>query len=322
MQTQNRNIIFKVAKILALVISLLFIGYHIKSRANLIQDSERLLNVLLQGNFLKWIVPSLLLMLVNYSLETQKWRLLISSVESIGFMKAVRSVFTGTTISFFTPNRVGEFAGRILHLGEGHRVRGALAAFVGSSAQLLVTIQFGLIAFVFQSNSIIDLQYPVAIWMKIILLVFTMLLMIGWFRVPKLSILFDKNIYLKRYKKFGEVFSHFHIKELAITYLLSIARYFVFCTQQYLILKAFSVDIDYLICLQLSAVSFLLITLVPSIALGELGVRGGINLIVFGTMINDTAAILIGTFALWCINLALPALLGAFSLLYIRLWKE
>ena len=321
MQVQSRNILFVIAKIAAVLISLLYIGYHIESRAELIHDSERLLNSLTTGNSRYWIAVSLILMLVNYSLETQKWRLLASSIESISFLKAIRSVFTGTTISFFTPNRVGEFAGRILHLGEGHRIRGALAAFVGSSAQLLVTIQAGFIALLFYTPTILQLNQITIILLQIAIVVSVVFLMIGWFRVPKLSLLFEKIEWLKKYNNFGEVFSHFHKRELAITYLYSLLRYLVFCSQQYLLFKAFLIDIDYVTCLKLSAISFLVITLVPSIALGELGVRGGINLVVFATVTNDSAAILISTFSLWCINLALPALLGAFSLLYIRFGK-
>jgi len=322
MQTQTRNLLFQIAKLAAVIISFFYICYHINSRSSLIQDSSRLIAALEQKNLLFLLLISLGLMLVNYSLEAQKWRLLTSSVETIGFSKAIRSVFTGTTISFFTPNRVGEFAGRILHLEEGHRVRGALAAFVGSSAQLLITIQAGLIALLWMPASFLLLSQKTIFFLQVSCIIAIVLLMFAWFKVPRLSFLFERFDWLKKYNNFGEVFSHFHQKELAQTYVFSLMRYLVFSTQQYLLFRAFQIEVDYFTCLQLTAISFLLITLAPSIALGELGVRGGINIFVFASLTNDTAAILISTFSLWFVNLALPALLGAVSLLYIRLWKN
>ena len=89
------------------------------------------------------------LMILNWMIEAQKWKYLIQFEEPVSFARAFRGVLTGTAISFFTPNRVGEFAGRILVLKPEHRIRGALATLVGSVSQLLVTILTGLLALPF-----------------------------------------------------------------------------------------------------------------------------------------------------------------------------
>jgi uncharacterized membrane protein YbhN (UPF0104 family) len=119
-----------------------------------------------------------------------------------------------------------------------------------------------------------------------------------------------------------EVFSEFQATHLFSIYSYSLVRYLIFSFQQYLLLQAFAVNIDFMTCFQLTAISFLLITIIPSIALGELGIRGSVNIAVFGMVVNNSFGILAATFMLWLINLAIPALLGAVSMLYIRVKKE
>ncbi|MBK7966783.1 MAG: hypothetical protein IPK10_17035 [Bacteroidetes bacterium] len=53
--------------------------------------------------------------------------------------------------------------------------------------------------------------------------------------------------------------------------------------------------------------------------MGELGVRGGVNIAVFGFGGWMSADVLMVTFALWFINLVLPALMGACSILFLKL---
>jgi uncharacterized membrane protein YbhN (UPF0104 family) len=47
-----------------------------------------------------------------------------------------------------------------------------------------------------------------------------------------------------------------------------------------------------------------------------------VNIAVFGMVVINSFGILAATFMLWLINLAIPALLGAVSMLYIRVKKE
>ncbi|CAN5546101.1 hypothetical protein BH11BAC2_BH11BAC2_02720 [soil metagenome] len=306
-------------KLAAFFLSVLYIGYHINSRVSLLEDGKKALQELTEGDSLKWFSLALFLMLLNWALETRKWQLLVKPIEQEGFLRSARSVLTGITISFYTPNRIGEFAGRMLHMEPGHRVRGALAAFIGSSAQLLVTLQAGLLAVAIMAGSLMSVNSTLIFLIRVLLVSSCFSITYFWFRLSSLTKLFDKFSWLRKYKDYGDVFAKYHQRELLITWLFSIARYLVFSTQQFLLLKAFHVSVDYFTCLELSALSFLVITLIPSVALGELGLRGGVNLAVFGRVTSDSSAILIATFTLWCINLALPALLGAVSLLYIRI---
>ena len=65
---------------------------------------------------LPYLIPLLVMMLANWMLESYKWRLLMTAIEDIGFFKSMKAIFSGITIALFTPNRVGEYGGRVFHL--------------------------------------------------------------------------------------------------------------------------------------------------------------------------------------------------------------
>lgn len=60
-----------------------------------------------------WLVFMLLLLPINWLLEIEKWRTLlrINPVPSRWIL--MKAVFTGITFSLFTPNRIGEYGGRV-----------------------------------------------------------------------------------------------------------------------------------------------------------------------------------------------------------------
>ena len=94
-------------------------------------------------------------------------------------------------------------------------------------------------------------------------------------------------------------------------YALSAVRYAVFAFQFYLLLKICGIDLSVSEMMSNIALSFLLTSLIPSIALGELGVRGSVNLHLFSLNHSNDTAVLVASFLLWLINLAVPALIGA-----------
>ncbi|MDX5321117.1 MAG: hypothetical protein LPK45_08425, partial [Bacteroidota bacterium] len=75
-----------------------------------------------------------LLLFVNWAFETLKWKVLISEFESPSFLHAYKAIFTGALISLFTPNRMGEFAGRVLYVKE-KKIEAAILTIAGSLAQ-------------------------------------------------------------------------------------------------------------------------------------------------------------------------------------------
>ena len=83
------------------------------------------------------------LMLLQWTLEAKKWQLLMKPIDEISMRTALSAIFRGISFSMSTPNRLGEFAGRILFLPNSMRLAGTSLTFIGNFAQLIVTLIFG-----------------------------------------------------------------------------------------------------------------------------------------------------------------------------------
>ena len=88
-----------------------------------------------------WLV--IFLMFVNWGIEAIKWQLLIKHIQQFSFFRSFKSVLSGCSVTMLTPNRVGEYGGRILYVKEDNRIKAISLTIVGSISQLLVTMIMG-----------------------------------------------------------------------------------------------------------------------------------------------------------------------------------
>ena len=68
-----------------------------------------------------FLAAVLLLMPLNWMLEVRKWQVLSSNSVQLSFNDSLKAVLAGLNTGFITPNRIGEFAGRILFLPDNIR---------------------------------------------------------------------------------------------------------------------------------------------------------------------------------------------------------
>ncbi len=296
--------------------SILYVAYHITSRAENI-SLESIRSTLIQSNSKTEIFFLLVvLMIFNWAIESLKWKILIEEAEQINFLKSLRAVLTGITLSLYSPNRSGEFLGRVMHLQPEHRVQGSLLTFIGSICQLTITIQMGLIALVFYSlPESLNFINKALIFFIIILSFFILINVPAWMQKLK------HFKFLVKHKERFMVLENFSKRKLLLIYLLSAMRYLVFTFQFYILLKICGIDMTFTNMLTNIALSFMLTSVIPSVALGELGIRGSVNLNLFSSNHVHDTSILVASFLLWLINLAIPALIGALCSVYIR-WNN
>jgi len=93
------------------------------------------------GGWRFWLVFAL--MPINWGIESKKWQLLVHHVETFSFSRAFKSVLSGCSVTMLTPNRVGEYGGRILYVKPANRIKAISLTLVGSISQLLVTMVMG-----------------------------------------------------------------------------------------------------------------------------------------------------------------------------------
>ena len=117
-----------------------------------------------------WNVAAvMLLMVVNWSLEAIKWKISVKDIQQVSFLKALRAVLSGVSFSVSTPNRVGEYLGRVLYMDDGNRLKTISITIVGSISQLIITLLMGAIGLIVFKPANEDGQIISTMCMKVIM---------------------------------------------------------------------------------------------------------------------------------------------------------
>lgn len=288
------------------------------------------------GQLIVPLIIVLILMGVNWGIESIKWQYLIRKNETINLKTSLQGVFSGITISSLTPNRVGEYFGRVFILKKTHPVRGILMTIVGSLSQLLVTTIMGGMAMVYVIFGYPELIYPAVPVLHALYVVLLILLMIAlsgiYFNLRGVENLLHKlTIRWPSINRFIRVFSYYDRKELLNVFLFSFSRYLVFSLQLYILMRLFNIPLSIFEGIIIVSLIFLGITLIPSVALAELGIRGSVAIYIIGQfyMISDfdpDAAyefdIMASTSLLWVINIILPSIIGSIFIFKLSFFKS
>lgn len=265
-------------------------------------------------------------MLLNWWLEIRKWQILAAPYEKINFISAFKAVIGSLAFGIATPNRVGEYGFRALYLSPANRKTGVVLTILSSLAQLFFTLTGGILAVVYwlAKNPEISARPSFPIWLLLSILLFFAtgtFLFIFYFRLS-----FSHKI-SQRFRLLKKVIPSIAALKLITNSLrirlliLSLLRYLVFLIQYIIVWNFFGADLHWQESLLSSAIIFLLMAFVPTIALAELGVRGQVSVWVAGVFTQNFLAIVAGTTCIWLINLFLPALCGSFLLWSFRLKK-
>ena len=272
-----------------------------------------------------WMVLAVMLMPINWFLETLKWKILVQNFDDISLWQAYKAVFAGVTFSIFTPNRVGEYGGRILLIKPENNWKAIIATLVGSFSQLLILLSMGLMGLVYFSFQFLAID-PFVIQGIGLLGVALICLMLFCFFNVNLIIPLAKKIpfanYLKKFVKDIQVLRNYSSKELGPVLIFAFLRYSVYSLQYFLILKFFGLEIALLPGLAAIATIFLLQTSFPLPPLMGLLIRGEVALFVFSFFSENDLAILASTFSLWIINLIIPALIGTLFVMNVNWLKS
>lgn len=265
-----------------------------------------------------WLYLTLLLMFANILLEAKKWQLLVRSAQTIFFKEALLSYLSGLAISIITPNRVGEYPGRILYMNRKNTIRLIGVSILGSIAQILTLCIYGTAGLIYYT---ITYAGKFAAGLLFVSILLTIIMAIAYWRFETWIPLLDKIKWLKKYQRYGALLKKFTFKQQGTILLISLIRYAVYTTQYLLMLYWMNVDIAPIDGFLMSALFFWIIAILPSVALLEIGARGSVGLFLFSHLSGNTMGILAATVAIWCINLMLPAIVGSIISVRMKLLK-
>ncbi len=296
-----------------IVIFLLWAFYRQLFAQKNLEEITQALDNLVRPELFIFLGIAVILMPLNWGLESEKWRQLMAPFLPVSFKKAIRAILAGVTISIFTPNRIGEYGGRILEVEARYNWKGVLATLVGSLSQLIVLLSFGMAGTLYYLHlyEMVDLYVlssSIFVGSSLILL-----MVLIYFNVD-MALPLVRKLPLGKWKrpvyKQLLMLRQYDNKLLSKVLVLSFLRYLVYSFQYYLMLNFFGINISLIIALSGIATIFLVQTSVPLPMVVGLLVRGEIALTVWGNTGAGELAVLAATFSLFIINLSVPALLG------------
>ncbi len=274
-----------------------------------------------------WIVFAL--MFLNWGIEARKWQLLLMPLQKFSLAGAYKAVLAGCSITMLTPNRIGEYGGRIMYVDEPFRLRAVSLTILGSMAQLTITMLMGTIGLVLiRTGKIIDpTKFSGYSWMLgntllVISIIVTVILLLVLFRVNFIVTAISGARFLKKIVKHISVVEQVGGKQLLRILNLSFFRYMVFILQYILLLKVMEVNIAFPVSFLLLTIFYLVMAVAPTAGFTELPVRAIASVALFNLFSTNIIGIQAAAFGIWLINLVVPAVLGSLLILGIKIMKE
>ncbi len=267
------------------------------------------------------------LMFVNWSLEALKWKISVQGVQPVSFFRSLKAIFSGVSFSVTTPNRTGEYLGRVLYMDDGNRLKVISLTILGSISQLLVTIFFGMLGLLILRHDIDKMSLSGWMeWLKdlgIIGAFFAFIVLtVFYFRIGWLVKWIDKIPAIKKYIWLINELEKTDTTLLMRLLSISLLRYLVFATQYFLLFRFFGVEVNWWQGFWATAIVFFVMAITPTIELFEVVKKMYVTKEIFAIFTVNTLAIGFVTTTIWCINLVIPAAIGSLLILGIKFFKK
>lgn len=303
----------KAKQFLVLLIKLLIVGgafYFIYNQLanNDKLDWQKFITLFRKNQSVLGIGFILLLSVLNRYFEILKWQNLAKVIHEISLGEATKQVLAALTAGIFTPNGVGEYAGKALFYPKSEAKNVIFLNLICNGIQMVLTVIFGLFALMY-----FNAKYEVITTQ-------TAAILFGGF-VLLLIVLFSlKKIKIKGYSieklvhKINEIPKPIHRKNI----LLGVLRYLVFSHQYYFLFLAFDVDLPYFTLISTIAVVYFLASSLPTFQFLDFAVKGSVAIFFFEKLgVNEWIVVFISTL-MWFLNVVLPVILGSYYVLNFK----
>lgn len=253
------------------------------------------------------LILVVLLMPLNWLIETYKWRYLLLKVQPLGLWKSLQSILLGTLLSLLSPNRTGELAGRLLYVEKSNRWQVFYVNLLCSLSQLSNTFFFGLCAIIYWRLDLQNIFKLNQSWIAflsvlgILVLAFLYTSSNGiWKLLRFFNRKFDRNALILKYS----------LKDRFILFSYSTLRYFVFALQFVTLLMVLDSAISFFEAFFIVALIYMLTAAIPTAWISDFPIRTSIAYFLLESFGFSGLAGLIASVSLWLINLFVPALVG------------
>jgi hypothetical protein len=319
-EKRNWRTLVLLTKLILTALIASYIYNTFKNEQKGIADVGKVFSGVANVNNLPVFLSMLLLVPVNWALESKKWQQLVRKVEPITFWDAFRGTLTGLAVGVAAPAQLGDTIGRVAALRTDKRMEAIGAALVSNGVQFYVSVVTGTGAWFWLRETI-----PLNTLSKNILefalcALLVMGLIAGFFRKRLTRWNSDKMIF-KKMHSYLRIIGAYSERDLLLATFYGLARYLVFLSQFVLALSLFDFGLSLVTLACCVSLIFLAKTVIPAVnVLGDLGLREFTALFVFKQYNLPPEEIITATFTVWIVNVMGPILIGIF-LIWKYKWK-
>lgn len=305
---KTKQYLLAFTKVLVLVITFGYIFYRLRNNQNL--DLSEFAHSIyskryIAGYFLFFLI---LMAALNWILEILKWKHLASTIEKIDFTTALKQSLAALTVSLATPNRIGDYGAKALFFERRNRKKVLLLNFYSNANQLLATVVFGTVGLSYFLRN-----FEVIYSSKILILFgsgIISLMILGY--IFKERELFIQGFSLSRiFQIFREYPSILKVRIAGY----SILRYVMFSGMFLSLLIFFGAEIEFSLGIALIFAMYLLVSIVPTIFIFDVVVRGGVSVWLFSFAGISEFTVLSTVLLMWLLNFVIPSLIGSYFVL-------
>jgi len=256
----------------------------------------------------------LVLWLANIFTETKKWQALLLPYFKLSFATALKQVLAGTVTAVGSPARIAEMGGRMALLAPAFRINAALMTGIGGLMQNLIICLGGLAVILLPQSPLNKLirAYDGRGFYYLLIGIAAFISIIG----------FGYSLWGKKIKQYLLTLKKINSRVILSGLFWTLLRYLTYNFQLYLWMLLFGISPDVEIFIIYSPIYFLLITIIPSYLLIDLGIRGSVALLLFSVINQNEPLILAAIFAQWLSNVVLPTLFGSYILFRYKVIKQ
>lgn len=250
---------------------------------------------------------------LNRFLEILKWQNLVQIIKSISIEEATEQVLGALTLALFTPNGIGEYAGKAFFFDKIKTKKVIFLNLICNGIQLVLTIVFGAFGLLYFNT-----KFNVISSTTVMVLFAICVLTFGFLFLSK-KISFKGYSIEKLIHKLNEIPKSVHQKNA----FLGLLRYLTFSHQYYFLFLLFDVQIPYVLLMATITSVYFLASSLPSFQFLDFAVKGSVAVYFFSLLgVNEWIVIFISTL-MWFLNTVIPVVLGSYFVLNFKTrWKS
>jgi len=317
-----KKILSYLLKTTILVLAFVFIYHQYLSNGKNLKAFQKALDQLSHQHVIIVMSVVLLLMLANWLGECLKWRYLTRKLVKISLWQSIEGVFFGLTWAIFTPNRLGEYGGRVMFLPPRKRIHGVFAMAVGSFGQNVITNVLGAGSTIWFCFTFLHLSWWIMTLITTVGIALMTFFIIAFFNIKWLVKLLNSISFLRKYHRFFDIMATYQFADLAKIMCFCLTRFSIFSFQYYLVIHLLIPELPFLEVILMVFIVFFIQSALPSLDLLDVPVRATASATIFAYVTTQQLAIIAAFTSIWLINLIIPAILGSVFIFNLKFFER